>query len=780
MNRTVLHRALLSSFLAAAFLLSPGRSPAAADLRPGYLLIHSQDVRVSLEILEQVRERGGRRLHLMPPGILAGDLPAALAGDELGSPGTVTLRWDDGPRGAAAAAAEDLDPDRSAFLEGWRRGREGLGPVLGTRAPGENGDLGPADDLVLRVTREEARRVRAEEAERLAGQETEEEPRRGPDQNSEFMIGRIVVNVVMPESDGSLENWSAQEISQVKGGVIAGWTSYTNHFFYAPVTLIYNFHVQVPVTLEPGHHTPDTEWVGASMKSLGYSSSETGVQGQVHAMNQETRRFFFADWSYTTFIADTSNQPDHYLASSGGSYVAYAFLGGPYLVCPFPAGRFDVEGFDHVFIHESSHCFWALDEYASANQPCGLRSGYLAVRNGNSYAGFNGQPCGEELPCIMNNYSLEELEICPYTAGQVGVIDTDGDRIPRVWNIPPEAEFDGGPVDTLLELQGTISGRAYCPPKENLNTAWDPDERNNYAAPLFRGKLEIGGFAKFFKPVDGRWNQSEERFEVPTIGVVPGSNVMRFTFSNEVGLENPAPVEKRLFVIGINYTTPVVVTHYRLNEVQWTVVGEDFGAEYEVLRRDPEGTGDWEVLSGPIEVRELETGLVKYLYLDDGVEPGSPYAYRARGTFSLLYHDSLNTFVYDSPPRSVLAQAPLGSALVSSMLPNPMQDHGVFTFVVPTRYSEGFPGGVEGSREGGVRPSPLLSGVVVPTDTWVAVYNVKGERVRTIENAPLYGGRHTRSWDARDDRGRRVSAGVYFLRVQAGSQIATRKIVVIN
>ena len=47
----------------------------------------------------------------------------------------------------------------------------------------------------------------------------------------------------------------------------------------------------------------------------------------------------------------------------------------------------------------------------------------------------------------------------------------------------------------------------------------------------------------------------------------------------------------------------------------------------------------------------------------------------------------------------------------------------------------------------------------------VAIYNVQGQRVRTLVNAPLHAGIHQMQWEGRDQRGQAVATGAYFARV---------------
>ncbi|MDE2734794.1 MAG: lamin tail domain-containing protein [Gemmatimonadota bacterium] len=51
-----------------------------------------------------------------------------------------------------------------------------------------------------------------------------------------------------------------------------------------------------------------------------------------------------------------------------------------------------------------------------------------------------------------------------------------------------------------------------------------------------------------------------------------------------------------------------------------------------------------------------------------------------------------------------------------------------------------------------------------PTSVHVAIYNVQGQRVRTLVDAPLDAGVHQMRWDGRDERGHLVATGPYFVR----------------
>jgi hypothetical protein len=49
--------------------------------------------------------------------------------------------------------------------------------------------------------------------------------------------------------------------------------------------------------------------------------------------------------------------------------------------------------------------------------------------------------------------------------------------------------------------------------------------------------------------------------------------------------------------------------------------------------------------------------------------------------------------------------------------------------------------------------------------------------VRLLREGPFLAGEHDVFWDATDEAGRRVAAGVYFLRLTHGGETAVRKLV---
>ena len=62
----------------------------------------------------------------------------------------------------------------------------------------------------------------------------------------------------------------------------------------------------------------------------------------------------------------------------------------------------------------------------------------------------------------------------------------------------------------------------------------------------------------------------------------------------------------------------------------------------------------------------------------------------------------------------------------------------------------------------------------------VAIYDVSGRLVRQLESASLNAGSHERVWQGRDDHGRQVPSGAYYVRLESSSGVDSRKIMLLK
>ncbi|MGB8656980.1 MAG: T9SS type A sorting domain-containing protein [Candidatus Zixiibacteriota bacterium] len=83
-------------------------------------------------------------------------------------------------------------------------------------------------------------------------------------------------------------------------------------------------------------------------------------------------------------------------------------------------------------------------------------------------------------------------------------------------------------------------------------------------------------------------------------------------------------------------------------------------------------------------------------------------------------------------------------------------------------------------------PNPFNNETVIkyslskPAEASLAIYNVLGQKVRTLVKNEKQNGLVTVTWDGKDERGRDLSSGVYFYQLRAGQFSQTRRMVLLK
>ena len=60
------------------------------------------------------------------------------------------------------------------------------------------------------------------------------------------------------------------------------------------------------------------------------------------------------------------------------------------------------------------------------------------------------------------------------------------------------------------------------------------------------------------------------------------------------------------------------------------------------------------------------------------------------------------------------------------------------------------------------------------------IYNIRGQKVRTLISTKLASGFHTVVWDGKSDAGRSVTSGIYFYKMQNADYTKTRKMILLK
>ena len=62
----------------------------------------------------------------------------------------------------------------------------------------------------------------------------------------------------------------------------------------------------------------------------------------------------------------------------------------------------------------------------------------------------------------------------------------------------------------------------------------------------------------------------------------------------------------------------------------------------------------------------------------------------------------------------------------------------------------------------------------------LVIYNIAGQRVKTLMDKAQPAGQHQISWNGTDDFGQSVGSGVFFYRLSTENQVQTRRMVLIR
>jgi hypothetical protein len=382
-----------------------------------------------------------------------------------------------------------------------------------------------------------------------------------PYQPSAFLAGRVAVQAIFVESDGSKEpstrNWTPEQVTIIQNQLAAALDWWRGRLPNARLSFDLTSQI-VPSGYEPILHSLSTEgeWAGDTLRQMGFGNSN--YFEQAYNADESLRRVRHADWATTIFVVNSAGKADGRFAD--GRF-AYAYVGGPFLVVTSDAGPYGTKQIAPVVAHELGHIFGALDQYAAAATPCTQRSGYLAVPTTNSQA----NNCGSRLICIM----LEPLpaysgaEIDPSALGQVGYRDTDGDGIPDPLDTTPTIDFQimqpsNGGRPTII---GTATDQPFPSPTDQ------PATINTIVKIEYRVD---GGAWIALAPDDGAFDRAAETVKA-ILPLYDGQHVVELRAINSVGVTS-ATASSSLTVEGVGAAPAYAVSAPKINNTDTITV----------------------------------------------------------------------------------------------------------------------------------------------------------------------------------------------------------------
>jgi hypothetical protein len=741
-----------------------------------YVTSRSHDEAKLLKLRRTLIERGVRHVNLFLPSILVYEKPADIDLVDLLDDPDFNI---DGEERLRESAPDEpyLTP---ALIKRCYEKASRTSPVIDTAIDLLHGDTSAGfKDTVLVIPRSVVKEIQARIVSPAGGNQD-----RHVDQNSEFLAGDILIQLIFPESNGmwddNSEDWSDEELGEAISGAITAMLNFQEQFNFIPMHMTLRSLKRVSTGFEPiSHNMSDDEvWVKDTMRSLDYTVDDD--LAAVHQFNNDAKRRYDSDWVFTAFIANSERAPNHRFNNAG--YTAYAYLGGPYLVMPYPAGEnpFGINEtllFSNIFQHEAAHIFWALDEYLAALGDCTSHSGYLNVYNRNKLfqdPDGNADSCQDIIPCLMAR-AKEDLgrPICSYTAGMLGLAVTKG-GVPKIFDSAPVIRFQNSDVETVDTDDLEVRFRAISTAVPNQNPFQPVDERIHYAAPLKDATFSVDGvgMVKLF-PEDGKWDEIEEDLVIRLTSLPPGMFQIGVTVRNSAGRSSKQYI-KKIFNVGLNYSHFAVDKREGGLHFSWNIVGEHFGAALDLHRIDPDGN-DRILVRDIAPADTLSDQFLSYSYFDTDVIPGNSYGYYIVGSFTLEFRGQQRFYSSTSPVLKAKARLPISKGnFVSHPSPNPFNPAKgklVLSFNVPSS-SPVIGGGVSSSASSGYEADE--------TSVDVCIYDVLGRLVKQLRTESASSGILTIDWDGTNQNNQLASSGIYFIRIQAGTFIQVRKVLVLR
>jgi hypothetical protein len=346
---------------------------------------------------------------------------------------------------------------------------------------------------------------------------------------SEFMIGRVGIGILFPESDGSTDpnryDWTPALRDSVVRSTLRGlahWTAFAARRSI-PLTFAIEVHAGLATRYEPIDRMAAEEdsWIQDVLTGyLGYKSDATTL---AYDAANGVRSRLGASWGALLFAVQDDSSSTGQFADGA---ISHARLGGPYFVTPVKNGGSALQGatLDTYIEHEMAHMFWALDEHlpSSGWWACSLKTGYLNVQNSNSLvpaAGYCGTP---PVQCLMKGNYPDGL--CTFTEGQVGWADGDQNGVPDLIDTHPACFPDSDQVSALAGASIHLHGHALEIPlgNQNPNEFFAGDSISIATIDSVRYSID-GGPMVPVPAQDGAYDSGREYFTATLPPLAPGT-----------------------------------------------------------------------------------------------------------------------------------------------------------------------------------------------------------------------------------------------------------------
>ncbi len=343
---------------------------------------------------------------------------------------------------------------------------------------------------------------------------------------SEFLAGSVSVNVILVESDGSIdpstENWTSARENEVVARIALGLEWIRVEEPQAALRFVYHVfagrtdprartrYEPIRRVADPTGSSGEDLWAKDVLARMGYASGDRSARSR--ALAASTRGADGTDWAVNVFVVDS-------LVDADGSFAdgrfAYCWVGGPHLVMTYDNQAWGVSRMDMVLRHELLHAFYAFDEYSGSACVCDEHRGYLDGANTNC---TTCNPAAASCVMITNGDAM-----CQATRRQVGWADLDGDGAIDVIGEDPDTFLDATPTPVCATPE--LVGLASVVAPTNRNPLAVTPHQSISVNRISGVEVRVDGSPwTQANAADGFWGMPQQRFHAAFPELVPGSH----------------------------------------------------------------------------------------------------------------------------------------------------------------------------------------------------------------------------------------------------------------
>jgi len=350
----------------------------------------------------------------------------------------------------------------------------------------------------------------------------------------------------------------------------------------------------------------------------------------------------------------------------------------------------------------------------------------------------------------------------------------------------------GKSTDGGNSFRSALAGINGSEPKNwSTPVVMDPNNRNV----LYYGTNRV------YRTVDGAnfWRSTNQVLTNPnspaplgtitTIAVAPSNSAVIYAGTDDsnvwVSADTGKTWKKISATLPVRWVTRVAVDPTNANVAYATFSGLKWNSPQPHVFRTPDMGATWQDVSGNLPDAPVNTIVVDPTYphfLYAGTDVGAYYSSTFGRQWQALGEGMPLVSVYDlafHAPRRLLVAGTHGRSMYALELSTFTGVEVPMTPILAQNYPNPFWSAAT-SRLAGNPETTIEFALPTFANVQLTIYNLNGQRIRTLVNESRPAGRHVAFWNGRDGQGRAVAGGSYFYRLRVGELVQQKKMVVLR